>query len=1011
MSICMFIGRDRRIVMILAGMAASVFFSHPVLADLTNRYVVKGNAGVIPYDTLAKAAGDIQTAINYASIGETVLVAAATYDSGGITNWPSGGRLTNRVAVTKAITVRSLNNDPASTIIKGAWNAAATNGPDAVRCVYLDNNSSLIGFTLTGGATLTTNETYSSSSDRNGGGIYSPNATTIISNCVIALNSTVGNGGGAYYGACYNSVISNNAAYDGGGAYYGAFYNCTVITNRARYGGGIESAGIVSNCTISFNYASDNGGGVRQCRVLNSTIVSNRAGYGWGSVTCIMSNSVMIGNGATYGAYYNCLIINGGMYGINSATVYRNLTLVNGSYFYTDVGYTNAPLNCISCYADNRVVATNSRGIAGALDNYTNAAYGNTTNDPMFVDTNAGNFRLSAGSPCINAGTNQDWMTNAVDLDGLPRILFGTVDMGSHEAAYAFSYGPAAFTNTVMRGCATNMIVSLSNAIPEIPLCWGTTITSSWVSCPAGGDPVPASGSSALTLTNSSLGLSPGTYVSRMIVSALTNYPLAMEGYSQTGAVDMVLHVAEFARNPTQVVATVRQFANTNRTLTIWNSGSGDIPYRLYTNTSWLAAEPSSGVLTGNTEQAISVSFTNTALPLGVYYGALTLVPGISGEPFEVNVELTVTTGPRMTMTPLSLARTVMVGQSPEGQSLYLSNASTSEVINCRVDWDQSWLSVSPSNSIILMPGATSALAVSYSTSGLTTNISGQSNYNAIITVTATNTDTIGSPASASVTVTVNPKARLAKDVISITNIVTEGYDAPSKTFKVWNSSGYYTLQYTLSDNVDWLVLSPSSGMSSGEEDTITAEFSTERLTPGISNAVITIVGRTFDGIHSDSSADATQQVAVTVLVTPLATLATDSLGEYTISARYGQPAGGNSFRVWNETTGGGSLNYSIASDSSWLAANPSSGTSSGEKDTIGFSCNAAGLKPGRYSAVLSVSALDSSTGTEANNSPTNIGVMLVITANSGFDFAGDGSGASDLVVYKESTGAWDIRN
>ena len=473
----------------------------------------------------------------------------------------------------------------------------------------------------------------------------------------------------------------------------------------------------------------------------------------------------------------------------------------------------------------------------------------------------------------------------------------------------------------------------------------------------------------------------------------------------------MVLHVAEFARNPTQVVATVRQFANTNRTLTIWNSGSGDIPYRLYTNTSWLAAEPSSGVLTGSTAQAISVTFTNTALPLGVYYGALTLVPGISGEPFEVNVELTVTTGPRMTMTPLSLARTVMVGQSPEGQSLYLSNASTSEVINCRVDWDQSWLSVSPSNSIILMPGATSALAVSYSTSGLTTNISGQSNYNAIITVTATNTDTIGSPASASVTVTVNPKARLAKDVISITNIVTEGYDAPSKTFKVWNSSGYYTLQYTLSDNVDWMVLSPSSGTSSGEEDTIRAEFSTERLTPGISNAVITIVGRTFDGVHTDSSADATQQVAVTVLVTPLATLATDSPGEYTISARYGQPGGGGSFRVWNETTGGGSLNYSIASDSSWLAANPSSGTSSGEKDTIGFTCNAAGLKPGRYSAVLSVSALDSSTGTEANNSPTNIGVLLAITANSGFDFAGDGSGASDLVVYKESTGAWDIRN
>jgi hypothetical protein len=622
-----------------------------------------------------------------------------------------------------------------------------------------------------------------------------------------------------------------------------------------------------------------------------------------------------------------------------------------------------------------------------------------------------GNYRLQAISPCVNTGTNQDWMTGALDLDGLPRILREYVDMGAYEAAHVFNYAPAFITNTVMRGYLTNMTVYLTNTSPDLQLYWGSTITSVWATGPSSGAPIAISSSGTLTVTNNSLGLSPATHVSRMIVSALTNYPTAMAGYNQTGTVDMVMHVAEFARNPTQVTATVNQFACTNISVSIWNNGSGDIPYTVQTNVSWLAVEPSSGVLTGSTAQALNVNFTNTSLPLGVHYGTLTLVPGISGVPFEINVELTVTTGPRMTVNPLLLSGSVMMGQNLTNQYLKVSNVSTAGNINCRVNTDKSWLTVSPSNSIVITPLATNTLTVSYQTLGLTTNVAGQSNYNAVITITATNTDVIGSPAEVAVTLTVNPKARLDKNTILITNIVTEGYDAPSKTFEVWNGSGYYALNYSLSDNVDWFVLTPSSGTSSGEHDTVTAEFSTARLSPGISNAVITIVGRSFDGMHSDSSVNSTQHVDVRILVTPLASLATDAQGEYEFSARYGHSAGSGSFRVWNLSTGGGVLEYLIATNTEWLSVTPVSGTSGGEMQTVAFSCRSENLRPGKYSGLLTVSGIDQSTGTEANNSPTNISVELFITANSGFDFAGDGSGASDLVVYKETTGLWNIRN
>jgi hypothetical protein len=61
------------------------------------------------------------------------------------------------------------------------------------------------------------------------------------------------------------------------------------------------------------------------------------------------------------------------------------------------------------------------------------AGVGNFTNAPSFVKEPAGGFRLAAGSPCINAGTNQDWMIGALALAGLPRIASGTVDMGAYE--------------------------------------------------------------------------------------------------------------------------------------------------------------------------------------------------------------------------------------------------------------------------------------------------------------------------------------------------------------------------------------------------------------------------------------------------------------------------------------------------------------------------------------------------------------------------------------------------
>ena len=105
---------------------------------------------VSPYLTWATAAVRIQDAIDVAAVGETVLVTNGFYNTGGVTNYPAGSLLTNRVAVYKPIILSSVNG-PSVTFIVGAKDPVATDGNAAIRCLYLTNGAMLIGFTLTNG--------------------------------------------------------------------------------------------------------------------------------------------------------------------------------------------------------------------------------------------------------------------------------------------------------------------------------------------------------------------------------------------------------------------------------------------------------------------------------------------------------------------------------------------------------------------------------------------------------------------------------------------------------------------------------------------------------------------------------------------------------------------------------------------------------------------------------------------------------------------------------------------
>ena len=137
-------------------------------------YVALGTANpVAPYTSWATAANNIQDAVDAASLaGALVLVTNGVYQTGKREVYEAG-TTPNRVAVTKALVVRSVNG-AAVTVIQGDRDPNSTS--IGVRCVYLANGAALVGFTLTNGAA------------DGGGGVLGESTSAVVSNCVLTGN-------------------------------------------------------------------------------------------------------------------------------------------------------------------------------------------------------------------------------------------------------------------------------------------------------------------------------------------------------------------------------------------------------------------------------------------------------------------------------------------------------------------------------------------------------------------------------------------------------------------------------------------------------------------------------------------------------------------------------------------------------------------------------------------------------------------------------------------------------
>jgi hypothetical protein len=303
-----------------------------------------------PGTAWSNAFHDIQTAIDIAGAGDTILVTNGTY------------MLASEIYCGIGITIRSVNG----------YEDTIIDGDGKTRCLWtgFSANTVIDGFTFQNGVSpdygggiyvrdgLVTNCLIRKCfAPTGGGGIYSKNG--IVADCTITSNRSASGGAGIYCssGVIKGCTVSSNAS--GSAVSIGAdsvVLDCTVERNQGASGvygvagssilnsviaynvssgsgGGISTSGFVSNCIVRANRSSSDGGGVTD---------GNTAGHGVFVACTICSNTSSTSGGGVKlsrgGVLLNCLITDnmatndgGGVYTYNDGGLISNCVISGNS--------------------------------------------------------------------------------------------------------------------------------------------------------------------------------------------------------------------------------------------------------------------------------------------------------------------------------------------------------------------------------------------------------------------------------------------------------------------------------------------------------------------------------------------------------------------------------------------------------------------------------------------------------------------------------------------------------
>jgi hypothetical protein len=374
-----------------------------------------------------------------------------------------------------------------------------------------DPTAVLDGFTVTkgmssvyGGGMLTisgsptvTNVTFSRNYAAEGGGMYCDESNSELTSVVFLDNSSEDGGGGLQTEngnlVLKDVTFSGNTAGWGGGmsSRFGGNHSLTDVVflgNTSGDGGGLNNMVndfVLVNVTFSGNVSTGQGGGMYNqnaggvVELTNVVFWGNSADYGGGmhndGCDPVLVNVTFSGNTASNSG--------GGM----CTGIYTYPTLINTIY-WDNSAVTAGDEIYVADTSTPTISYSLIRGCGGSGGGWDPSlgtdGGGNIDADPLFVNAAGGDLHLSWGSPAIDAGDNSAPGLPGTDIDGNPRIVGATVDMGAYEFQTGCPAGPVYYVDKDATGSGygtswANAFTELRDAFAAQGVC--STTTEIWV--------------------------------------------------------------------------------------------------------------------------------------------------------------------------------------------------------------------------------------------------------------------------------------------------------------------------------------------------------------------------------------------------------------------------------------------------------------------------------------------------------------------------------------------------
>lgn len=423
----------------------------PALAQTELLYVDPSADGANDGSDWENAYTDLLPALGAAEADTWILVAAGVYRPTGNPNnlaasfhlidgvaifggFPPGGGSWSERDWQTHVSVLSGDIDNASTanadgVIEHHTDQAGLNSYNVVTTSTAGQDSILDGFHITGGRADGSDQTH-----RRGGGIRNLGGSPQLRNLRIIGNYALWDGGGVHNRAGAAPQMSNiqfvsNFGSRGGGL---ANYNANPVLDRIEFRG---------------NEADERGGGLfnldSDAVVATSlAFIGNRSPIGGAGLA--NSNSSLELTNASFSGNWNDTGA-GAIHNIDGELVLRNAVLWNNQ---SGASTTDSAASIVSTNSQTTVYDSLVQNCGPSTDwNDDCGSDGGsnlTATDPQFNSTPnpanapsiAGDLRLQAGSPLIDAGRNA-WVSSLAlaDLGNLQRIQNARVDIGAHERA------------------------------------------------------------------------------------------------------------------------------------------------------------------------------------------------------------------------------------------------------------------------------------------------------------------------------------------------------------------------------------------------------------------------------------------------------------------------------------------------------------------------------------------------------------------------------------------------